>query len=365
LIFLDSSQEAVMPAALKVVIGTRGRFTNSGIQMRICNRLLLTILAAIPSGSALACASCGCSLNSDWSVQGLSAAGGWSADLRYDYLNQNQLRSGTGKTSPTAAAVATNTQTNSPAEVEQYTKNNYLTATLDYNNGNTWGLSLVLPYIDRSHSTLGSGSDGSTFDPANGAYGSSASGLGDVRVLGRYFGFSEQKNFGVQFGLKLPTGGKNQVSSSGSPQPVDPGLQLGTGTTDLIVGAYRFDNLSADWDYFTQASLQTALNSSTMAAGSYKPGSSMNLNFGVRYQGIEAFIPTLQINARYVKTDSGDAADTFSTGGKLVYLTPGVIVPLTEKISGYANVQLPIYQNVNGIQLAPKYIVSVGARIAF
>ena len=333
--------------------------------MKMHKRLLMMMLASIPSGTAFACASCGCSLNSDWSVQGLSAAGGWSADLRYDYLNQNQLRSGTGTIPPAAAAIATNTQTDSPAEVERYTKNNYLTAALDYNNGDTWGVGLILPYIDRSHSTLGTGSDGYAFDPDNGAYGSSASGLGDIRVLGRYFGFSEQRNFGIQFGVKLPTGKKDQVSNSGNATPVDPGLQLGTGTTDLIIGAYRFDNLSADWDYFTQASLQTALKSSTMAAGSYKPGNSFNFNFGVRYQGFEAFIPTLQLNARYAKADSGDAADSFATGGKLVYLTPGAIVPISEKISAYANVQLPIYQDLNGIQLAPRYIVSVGTRFAF
>jgi len=355
-----------MPAASKVLIGTQARrFANLGIQVRKYNQLLITILAVISPSAAFACASCGCSLNSDFSVQGLSTMGGWSADLRYDYLNQNQLRSGTKTISAASAANTTNTQTNGPAEVEQYTKNNYLTATLDYNNAKSWGASVVLPYIDRSHSTLGTGSDGSTFDPANGAYGSSASGLGDVRVIGRYFGFSEEKNFGIQFGVKLPTGQKNQVSNFGNPTPVDPGLQLGTGTTDLILGVYRFDNLSANWDYFTQAGLQGVVKKSTMAAGSYKPGSSMNLNFGVRYQGFERIIPTLQINARYVRTDSGDAADTYATGGKLVYLTPGVIVPISEKFSAYANVQLPIYQNVNGIQLAPKYIGSVGVRIAF
>jgi hypothetical protein len=102
-----------------------------------------------------------------------------------------------------------------------------------------------------------------------------------------------------------------------------------------------------------------------MTAGSYRPGNSANLTFGVRYAGIEAVIPTLQINAHYVRTDSGDAADTFSTGGRLLYLTPGVIVPAGSNASVYANIQLPLYQNVNGIQLAPKYILSVGARIAF
>lgn len=322
------------------------------------------ILASAPHG-ALACASCGCSINSDWSVQGLSSTGGWSADLRYDYLNQNQLRSGTHTISPGAAAAATNTSTNSPAEVEQFTRNNYLTAAVDYNNGSSWGLSLILPYIDRAHSTLGSGSDGITFVSANGAYGSSESGLGDIRLLGRYFGFTEQKNFGLQLGIKLPTGQKNQVSSSGSATAVDPGLQLGTGTTDLIVGAYYFDNISANWEYFVQSNIQTALNSSNMAAGSYKPGNSINVSIGIRYQGIEGIIPTLQVNSRYAKSDSGIAADTFATGGKIMYLTPGAIIPITPKFSAYANVQVPIYQDLNGIQLAPRFVASVGARIAF
>jgi hypothetical protein len=322
-------------------------------------------LAAVPAGSALACASCGCSINSDWSVQGLSATGGWSADLRYDFLDQNQLRIGTTTISPLAAAGMTNTRTGTPAEVEQYTRNNYLTAAFDYNNGDTWGITLLLPYVDRSHSTLGVGSNGLTFDPANGAYASSTSGLGDVKLVARYFGFLEQRQFGVQIGLKLPTGQKNQVSDYGSAQPVDPGLQLGSGTTDLILGAYYFGNLTTNWDYFSLASAQAALNSSTMAAGSYRPGNSANITFGVRYVGFDSVIPTLQINARDVRTDSGDAADTFSTGGRLIYLTPGVIIPAGANASVYANIQLPLYQNVNGIQLAPKYILSMGARIAF
>jgi len=335
--------------------------------MKTAYKTIAAMLFAIPQGSALACASCGCSINSDWGVQGLglSSSSGWSADFRYDYLNQNQLRSGTGKISATAAAAATNPQTGGPAEVEQFTKNNYLTSTFDYNNGKSWGLSVIVPVIDRSHSTLGTGSDGTTFDPANGAYGSSGTGLGDVRVLGRFFGFSEQRNFGIQFGLKLPTGDKNQVSNSGSPQPVDPGLQRGTGTTDLIAGAYYFDNLNASWEYFVLANFQAALNYSSMAAGSYQPGNSVNANAGLRYRGFESVIPTLQLNARHAAKDAGTAADTFSTGGTLVYLTPGAIVLATEKVAGYANVQLPVYQKVNGIQLAPKAVFSVGARIAF
>lgn len=333
--------------------------------MNTRTHIALALIGALPPSAAFACASCGCSINSDWNAQGLSSASGWSTDLRYDMLNQNQLRAGTKTISASAAAAATNSQTGGPAEVEQDTNNHYLTATLDYNSGNVWGFSLSLPYINRNHSTLGVGSDGSTFDPANGAYTSSGSGLGDVRVVGRYVGLSEHHNLGLQFGLKLPTGRKDQVANDGSGTAVDPGLQLGTGTTDLIIGASYFDTLSDQWGYFTQATVQSALNQSTMDAGSYKPGNNLNLSIGARYTGFSAFTPTVQFNARYAKRDSGEAADTFSTGGTLVYLTLGTIVPVTARIAPYVNVQVPVYQNVNGIQLAPKYIVSVGARVAF
>ena len=256
-------------------------------------------------------------------------------------------------------------QCSGPSSAEKNTNNHYLTATLDYSNGEAWGVSLSLPNINRTHSTLGEGSDGMGFDPANGAYTSSGSGLGEVRVMARYSGLAERHNFGLQWGLKLPTGKKNQVADDGSGVAVDPGLQRGTGTTDLIVGAYYFDALSPQWGYFTQGTFQAALNHSAMDAGSYKPGNNLNLSVGVRYTRFASFTPTLQLNARHAKRDAGEAADTFATGCQLVYLTAGVIVPVTDRIAPYLNVQVPVYQNVNGIQLTPKLIASVGARFSF
>lgn len=325
--------------------------------------LTLVSLALFPTGAALACASCGCSVNTDWTAQGISSASGWSADLRFDYLNQNQLRSGTGKISAADAAGVTNTQTNDFAEIEQYTKNHYFTATADYSDGNSWGMSFTLPVITRSHATLGVGGDGST--PGDGAYTSSGSGLGDIKLVGRYFGFSEQRNMGLQLGLKLPTGKKNQVANSDTTIPVDPGLQRGTGTTDLIVGAYQFGDLAPSVGYFSQITYQAAVSKSTMAAGSYKPGDSLSLSVGARYTGLASFTPTAQLNLRHAKSDSGEAGDAYATGGTLVYLTLGGILPVNDKIAPYANVQLPVYQKVNGIQLAPKAIFSVGAKLAF
>ena len=107
--------------------------------------------------------------------------------------------------------------------------------------------------------------------------------------------------------------------------------------------------------------MQAALDSSDQ----YKPGTGYNLNLGLRYVGIEGAIPQLQINTRYVNHDTGANADQTSTGGTLVYLSPGVVVPAGKQVSIYGFVQLPLYQNVRGVQLTPHYTASVGARFAF
>jgi len=86
-----------------------------------------------------ACASCGCSLNTDIGTQGMGMTGGWTLDIRYDTLNQNKLRYGTKGISQGQAANTSNGATGGPAEVEGYTQNNYLTASLDYNDGESWG----------------------------------------------------------------------------------------------------------------------------------------------------------------------------------------------------------------------------------
>ena len=313
---------------------------------------------------AQACASCGCTLSSDWENLGFSTSPGLKLDVRYDYLNQNQLRSGTGTISPSSASQIVNNGNNQ--EVEKYTKNNYLTVGLDYSPNPNWGVNVQVPYIDRSHSTLGTASDGTTPGAGGGQYDSRTSSLGDVKVIGRYQGFSPQHNFGVLFGAKLPTGSHTKTGTStdltapGS-VVIDRGLQPGTGTSDIILGAYYADVINQNWDYFTQAIVQKALNSSDQ----YKPGDGINLNLGVRYMGFTGLTPQLQLNVRHVQHDVGQNADTISTGGTLSYLSPGVVVPVNKQVSVYGYVQLPVYQNVNGVQLAPRYTASLGARYSF
>ena len=145
-----------------------------------------------------------------------------------------------------------------------------------------------------------------------------------MRVVGRYQGFP----VGIQLGLKLPTG-SHDVNFNGGPQQsslLDRGLQPGTGSTDLLLGIYKAEALSRDFDYFVQALVQTPVSTRDR----FRPGSSLNLNLGLSYVAFGKITPQLQINARTLGRDHGIEADTENSGGTLVDLSPGVTVAVSK-----------------------------------
>jgi hypothetical protein len=296
-----------------------------------------------------ACSACGCTLSSDWASQGLASSRGWRADLRYDFFEQDQLREGTDSVSRSSFSYP------NEREVQRYTINRNATLALDYGINSKWGVNVALPWFDRSHATIAEDdTDIST---------SRDRGIGDVRVIGRYLGFDAQHHTGIEFGVKLPSGKFDSPFRSGPQQgeTLDRGLQLGTGTTDALLGIYNFGAFAADWGYFAHALVQLPLTS----RDEFRPGAGVNLNFGVRYTGFGAIEPQLQINARVEKRERGLNADVENSGATLVYLSPGINWKVSPRFSAYAFVQAPVYQRVNGLQLEATQLVSVGLHYRF
>lgn len=318
--------------------------------IRKCSFVPVLVLASILSApSAHACSACGCTLSSDWASQGLASSRGWRVDLRYDFFEQDELREGTDSVSRSNLAYP------NEREVQRYTINRNTTLALDYGIDSNWGLQVALPWFDRSHATIAEGdTEIST---------SHDQGIGDVRILGRYVGFDAQHDTGLEFGLKLPSGKFDSPFRSGPQEgeTLDRGVQLGTGTTDALLGIYDFGALSPDWGYFAHALLQLPLTS----RDEFKPGAGINLNFGVRYTGFAAIEPQLQLNARAEKRESGANADVENSGATLIYLSPGVTWKITPRFSAYAFVQAPLYQRVNGLQLEATELASVGLHYHF
>ena len=72
-------------------------------------------------------------------------------------------------------------------------------------------------------------------------------------------------------------------------------------------------------------------------------------------------VPSIQINARIEGRESGPNADVENSGATLVYLSPGVNFQVVrQRCTRYLFAQVPIYQRVNGLQLEPRYTVTVG-----
>lgn len=347
--------------------------------MRTAYAFALSFVAALVSQSAFACATCGCTLSSD-AAMGYSATAGWNVNLMYSYINQDQLRRGSSSVSP--AQVVNDPTT---GELEHDTINRQLTVGVTYSPNADWHLNLQIPYLIRSHSsytdTTSAPFDESQLDPAN-LSSSRSSSLGDVKFIASYQGLLPTRNFGLQLGVKLPTGnyggpdasgsgtvGRNPVYFSGGPSAgelLDTSLQPGTGSTDLIVGAYYYQAVSQDFDAFVNGQFQAAVEQKLDQPGAdFRPGNLGVLSIGLRYEADPKIVPQLQLNLSRKSHDQGALADVEDSAGTVAYLSPGVTLAVSQAVHAYGFVQLPVYSRLDGYQLFPRWTASAGLSYAF
>ncbi len=303
------------------------------------------VLSLLPD-VVVACSSCGCSFGTDWSDAGLTMTSGLKLDLRYDFVNQNQLRYGR---SPVATDGLTTGQVAN--EIQQGTLTNFYTLSADYAFDRDWGVNAQLPYLVRLHQTIAEGDDPATTQ-------SDYRGIGDLRMVGRYQGFLSDHSLGIQFGLKLPTGPFHSRFAEGpeAEELVDRGLQTGSGITDVIIGVYQYGSLGNEWDRFEQLQFKQAIDSKEQ----FRPSSQLTVNLGIRYIANPVFVPQIQINTKWEGREFGEQADYPNSGSRVVNLSPGATLRLSPSLHAYTFMQWPVYQDYNGYQLAPRYTVSAG-----
>jgi len=309
--------------------------------------LIATIAPAVLtfSTAAEACASCGCTLTADWLSQGLAAQPGTTLTLRYDYIPQTTLRSGSDKVDRDAIVFPTD------REIERYTYNHSLTVTLDHQFANDWGVDVQLPVLTRPHSTIAE----DTTEPSH----SDTRGIGDLRVVGRWQGLSTPGSVtGIEAGFVLPTGKFHQTFDAGPEEgeEVDRGLQPGTGTVQAVLGAYHLGAISPELGYFVQATGQVPLTD----RDGYKPGAFAQVSGALNYTHWRNITPQLQLSFRKTWRDSGPNSDRPNSGGEQVHIAPGLSAKLGTKVVGFTYVELPLYTHVNGYQLVPKAKFSAG-----
>jgi hypothetical protein len=325
----------------------------SGGSMKSTASLCLAgALLAAPLAAEASCGSAFCTINTSWDVHAGWLEPGARFDLRYESIRQDQPRSGTRNVSV--------------GEIPRHhdevlTENHNWLGTFDYTFNQDWGVNVLLPIVDRHHEHIHNHQGGQipeTWDFTE---------LGDIRVMARRRLATNENadaatvaTSGLNFGLKLPTGKTNVVNSAG--ERAERTLQPGSGTTDALIGAYYSKQLPMrNLSWFVQGLAQLPLNYHE----DYKPGNRVLLDTGVRYDAGDRLGLLLQLNGLYRASDRGAQAEPEDTGGKFVFVSPGLSYAFTRKLQAYGFVQLPIYQDVNGVQLVAKYAFAAGLNVRF
>jgi hypothetical protein len=313
--------------------------------------ILATAFALAGSAAQANCGSAMCLLNTDWSTQGVWTEPGLRMDLRYEAVRQDRLRAGTKKVGPEAV---------SDELVPLRTRDGNWYVSLDYAFDARWGVGVSLPFVQREHTQLRRDEAGDIVQKFD------LEGAGDARVLGRWQALSTVsadrggEAAGVTFGLKLPTGRDDVIDPNG--ERAEPGLQPGTGTTDLLLGAYWHRQfVDSRVSLFARAQWQRALD----RKDDYRPGDKLSLDIGLRYPLTDRLALQLQANALATAKSEGERAEPENTGGSLLTLSPGFAFTITPDTQLYAFYQRPIYQRVNGVQLSTKDAFALGISTRF
>ena len=249
-----------------------------------------------------------------------------------------------------------------------------------YGIGDDLTVGLSLPYVQRD------GIEAVHFDQDMGMsmqhdIGSS-NGLGDLTLFGQYRlvrKLYEGIDLSLIAGLKAPTGATGNTSNG---VRVETEHQPGSGSWDPIVGvalSKRIERLtlhaSGLYTVTTEGAQATDMGNRAQAnlAAAYRFGGKEN--YGDCDQIYEYFYPesrarwlgdlVLELNGQWQDRMKVSGESDASTGGTVLYLSPGARVSFDGKYSASLSVGIPVYQNLHGNQSEVDYRVVAGLAVAF
>ena len=364
---------------MSIIIETKRAFACSRLTERnvavLITCLITIILSFVPlvgftTIAARACA-CGCSV---FDVGGLDLPqeqdhGGrvffefWGTDQTQNYVGSSRA----------------------PASInlDKRLNTQWFNAGFSYNFNRDWGVMVRIPTANRTLTTdTGAFAGVTSFNSKD---------IGDIEIMGMYTGFFKDLSTGIIFGVKLPSG---TFTAPG----FDRDNQIGTGSTDLLLGAFHRGLLSGDnaWQYFSQimwrqpflyqaaADPQGFFDGNAGVVQTYFPAGQIDAAAGIVYNnlyhvlGLDKITPLGQVIVSHRNADSGTGADPFNSGFDRVMLSPGVeFTKVVDEANNrvvklYADVEVPIYYRANAAnnagtegQLLAPYQIKVVASYNF
>lgn len=183
--------------------------------------------------------------------------------------------------------------------------------------------------------------------------------MGDIRLNAIWTGLAKDQSIGINLGVKLPSGNWTEPN-------VERSVQVGTGSTDILFGFYQRHRITSDglWTWYNQAQLDAPV----ISQGWYTPGIAVDVATGVYYSGLSIgkvkIRPIGQALFTTVGADSGSAASGQNNGFQQLSLAPGIEFEV-HPVRVYADVAMPVMNNVSGNQLIAPAQVRVIASYSF
>jgi len=317
----------------------------------------LAVAAAQPGTASCGSASCFLVTHSE---EGVEAAGSFQIDLSYRYVDQTKKLDGSHATSEVLVP-----KINFEQEIiepdhhrEISTRNTMVLLGLAYGITSRVSVFGVLPlFVEKNHEHFDdAGTPNETFTNADGT-----SGFGDVAVGARYALLVKANDLLMgSVSVELPTGPYKLLDSEGAIN--EPTIQPGSGSYDgLITLYYVRHQFPSSLEWFVSGSERISGRNPL----EYRIGNETVATAGLGYAAGQRWVFSLQINGRHAGRDDYRGEGVPSTGSDSISLSPGVRFGPGKGLELYGYVQLPIYQNVNEAQLAPRTGFIVGLTKTF
>jgi hypothetical protein len=327
---LTTSPDRPATAGVRSRLRSRGAPTAAGLS------LLLAALAA-PAVS-YGCA-CGCGVFDVGTGAMFPDGAGGQVYAEADFMDQNRNWSGT------SAAPA-------DANEDLRIRTVFYTVGAQYMFNRKWGVSADVPYWSRSFTTT----DVDTGAPVTFDHGA----VGDIRLRLHYTGFSHDMSSGMSLGVKLPSGDSTYAN-------FDPDTQIGTGSTDLLLGGYHLGKLADDgsWNFYLRAMWDLPVSSKPV----YRPGYEVLGVAGIYYHGWTTasgvrLVPIAQLTAAVRGHDGGTMGRPQDTGYSRLVAAPGLEVSVGQ-LRVYAEAGFAFHNNMSGNQLVAKQMYKFSVSYSF
>lgn len=330
------------------------------LSVRVSLSIASALLAIAATRQAVAsCGSASCFLVTH-SDEGVETAGAFQIDLSYRYVVQTKKLEGSHSTDEVLVpGIDFENEVIEPDHHREIsTRTTKLLLNLAYGITSRVSVFGELPLLaDKNHEHVDDvGTPDEHFTNTDGTRG-----FGDVAVGARYVLLAKARDLLVgSASVKLPTGAYKLLDSEGAIN--EPTIQPGTGSYDgLLTLYYARHRFPSPLEWFVSGSAR--INGRNPLE--YRVGNESIATAGMSYAASKRWVFSLQANARHAGRDDYRGEGVPSTGCDSISLSPGLRFRSGDRLELYGYLQLPVYENVNEAQLAPRAGFIVGISKSF